>query len=107
MLYVPGILAIAPFVGLQCVIFAFSGHTQYVEGYCVLGLLFVVPYFGLQCVIVAFPGHTRIHFDKQSRALDFFFLICIGYSMFCVGYGIYTRKRSSRVYISYTTQNIV
>ena len=26
--------------------------------------------------------------------------ICIGYSMFCVGYGIYTRERSSRVYIS-------
>ena len=24
----------------------------------------------------------------------------IGYSMFCVGYGIYTRERSSRVYIS-------
>ena len=27
-------------------------------------------------------------------------LVCIGYSMFCVGYGIYTRERSSRVYIS-------
>ena len=26
--------------------------------------------------------------------------ISIGYSMFCVGYGIYTRERSSRVYIS-------
>ena len=26
--------------------------------------------------------------------------MCTGYSMFCVGYGIYTRERSSRVYIS-------
>ena len=33
--------------------------------------------------------------------------ICIGYSMFCVGYGIYTRELSSRVYISLQTQNIV
>ena len=26
--------------------------------------------------------------------------LCIGYSMFSVGYGIYTREQSSRVYIS-------
>ena len=26
--------------------------------------------------------------------------VSIGFSMFCVGYGIYTRERSSRVYIS-------
>ena len=31
----------------------------------------------------------------------------IGYSMFCVGYVIYTRERSSRVYISYQTKNMV
>ena len=35
------------------------------------------------------------------------YAIRIGYSMFCVGYGIYTRERSSRVYISLQTQNIV
>ena len=28
------------------------------------------------------------------------FRVSIGYSMFCFGYGIYTRERSSRVYIS-------
>ena len=36
------------------------------------------------------------NFIKNSEKIT----LSIGYSMFCVGYGIYTRERSSRVYIS-------
>ena len=35
------------------------------------------------------------YFESKSS-----FTTCIGCSMFCVGYGIYTKERSSRVYIS-------
>ena len=54
-------------VGLQCVIAAFPGHTHSDLGWSVvsdcgiswsysLSLMLV----GLQCVIVAFPGHTHL-----------------------------------------------
>ena len=36
--------------------------------------------------------------DKRGKRLSR--KLSIGYSMFCVGYGIHTRERSSRVYIS-------
>ena len=39
-------------------------------------------------------GHSK--YDRAEGLTQ----IGIGYSMFCVGYGIYTRERSSRVYIS-------
>ena len=51
-----------------------------------------------------------IHFNPLYIFMEYSFwfdtinleesIIRIGYSMFCVGYGIYTRERSSRVYIS-------
>ena len=64
---------------------------------------------GWSIVHVHYDGSQVIHFQIKIVLLSLKIILClrkvktlisIGYSMFFVGYGIYTRERSSRVYIS-------